>query len=109
MGILIELLITALVMFFGSRLIPGIHVSGFEPALIAAVVFAVVNATLGFILRILTFPLTIITFGISSFLIGVLMIYLVGRLVQGFRVDTFTAALLLALLLAVTKMIFSRI
>lgn len=106
MGFIIELLVTAVAMFFGARIIPGIHVDSFSSAIIAAIVFAIVNATIGFILRILTFPLTILTLGITSYLIGVLMILLVGHLLTGFRVDNFTAALLLALVLSVAKIIF---
>lgn len=107
MGIIIELLVTALAMFLGSKYIPGVHTHNFETALIAAIVFAVVNWTIGGILRILTFPINILTLGICSFLIGAFMIYLVGRLLSGFHIDNFTAAILLALLLAVLKMIFS--
>jgi putative membrane protein len=109
MGILIEIFVTALAIFLGSKIIPGIHTSNFETALIAAFVFAIVNWSIGNLLRILTFPINFLTLGLCSFLIGALMIYLVGRYLTGFHVDNYTAAILLALLLAVLKIIFSII
>ncbi len=108
MSFIVELLVTALAMFFGARIVPGIHVNDFGSAIIAALVFGIVNATLGFVLRILTLPLNFLTLGLTSFLIGVIMILLVGKLLIGFRVDNFTAALLLALILMVAKVIFSK-
>jgi putative membrane protein len=108
MSFIVELLVTALAMFFWARIVPGIHVNDFGSAIIAALVFGIVNATLGFVLRILTFPLNFLTLGLTSFLIGVIMILLVGKLLNGFRVDNFTAAFLLALILMVAKVIFSK-
>ncbi len=106
MTFIIELLVTAFCMYFGAHFIPGIHVNSFGSAFIAAILFALINATLGLILRILTFPLNFLTLGLTSFIIGVLMIYLAGRLLNGFRVDNFTSALFLAAVLAIIKMLF---
>ena len=49
---------------------------GFGTALIAALVIGLVNATLGFILKILTLPLTLLTFGLFWFVINALMLQL---------------------------------
>jgi len=108
MGIVLELLITAAIMFFAPRFIPGIHTDSFGTAFIAAIVFALVNFTIGNILRLLTFPINWLTLGLCSFLIGALMIYLVGRILKGFHVDNYTSAILLALVLAVVKILFHR-
>jgi len=105
---MIELLVTALVMFIAPKFIPGIHVDGFGSALIAAILFSLVNFFIGGLLRILTLPINFLTLGLCSFLIGVTMIYMVGKMFSGFRIDNFSSALILALLLVVAKIIFNK-
>ena len=47
-------------------------------------VIGLVNGTLGFFLKIVTLPLTILTFGIFWFLINALMLKFASLLVPGF-------------------------
>jgi len=51
-----------------AYIFPGIEVRGFGTALLAPIVIGLVNATVGFILKILTLPLTLLTLGL--FLVG---------------------------------------
>lgn len=106
MRFIIEILLTGLAVFIAAHLIPGVHVNGYGSAVITGIVLALVNATIGFILRILTFPVNILTLGLVSFIITVCMILLVSKLVNGFSVDGFFTAALFAIVLAVLKMIF---
>ncbi len=74
--------------------VPGISVSGPVAALIAAAVIGLINATLGLLLKILTFPLTILTLGLFWFVINAIMLELAAALVRGFYVRNFVAALI---------------
>jgi uncharacterized membrane protein YvlD (DUF360 family) len=76
---LINWLLSALAVWVVSRLIPGFHVTSVPAALIAALVIGLINATLGLVLKIVTFPLTILTLGIFWFVINALMLRLLGR------------------------------
>ena len=58
-ALLIHWLISAVSLLIVTYILPGIQVRGFGTALIAAIVIGLINATLGFILKILTFPLTL--------------------------------------------------
>lgn len=87
-------------------LIPGVTVDGFLSAIIAGVLIALANATIGTILRIIAFPITILTLGLFSFIITVLMVLLVDRFMDGFNTSGFLSAMLFALVLAVIKMVF---
>ncbi len=107
MRFIIEILLTGLAVFIAAQLIPGVHVNGYLSAVLTGVVLALVNATIGFLLRILTLPITILTLGLFSFIITVLMVMLVSNLLKGFSVDGFFSAALFAIVLAVLKMIFS--
>jgi putative membrane protein len=109
MKYIIDILLMGVIMLIGAYLVPGIQVDGFVSALIAAVLIAVANATLGFFLRILTFPITVITLGLFSFVITVLMILLVDSIFDGFHTSRFLSAALLAIVVSIMKMIFGSI
>jgi len=100
MRLLIRWLINAIALIIISRLINGFHVTSFTDALIAAAVFGIVNSTLGLMLKILTFPLTIITFGLFLIVINAAMLKFAARVVRGFEVDSWTAAIIGAILLS---------
>src|ERR1700741_4437952 len=104
MRMLLHWLLSALALWIVSRLVPGFSVSGPMAALIAAVVIGFVNATLGLFLKIVTFPLTIVTLGLFWLIINAVMIKLASAIVPGFRVDTFGAAFWGAIVLALVNM-----
>jgi putative membrane protein len=109
MRFIIEILLMGLAMLIGAHLVPGVHVDGFGTAIIAAVLIALANATIGFILRILTFPINFLTLGLMSFIISVLMILLVDNLMKGFYTSGFIAAAFLAIVVALIKAVFGAI
>lgn len=109
MKLIVEILLMGLSMLIGAYLIPGVSVDGYISAIIAALLIAIANATIGLILRIFTFPLNILTLGLISFIITVLMILLVDNLMTGFNTTGFLAAAILAIVVAVIKMILDSI
>jgi putative membrane protein len=86
-----------------AHVVPGIAVSGPVAALIAAAVIGLVNATLGLLLKILTFPLTLLTLGLFWFVINALMLEVASAFVRGFQVRSFEAAFLGAIVLSVVS------
>lgn len=106
MKFILEILLTGLAVWIAAALIPGVYVAGYFSALIAGILLGLVNATIGFILRVLTFPLNFLTLGLVSFIISVLMVLLVSHVMNGFYVHGFFNAALFAIVLAVVKMIF---
>lgn len=106
MKIIIDILLMGIIMLLAAYLVPGVQVDGFGTAIIAAILIAVTNATIGFILRVLTFPITILTLGLFSFVITVLMILLVDAMLDGFHTAGFWSAALLAIVIAIMKSIF---
>lgn len=89
---LLHWVVSALAIWIVSRLVPGFHVSGATSALIAAVFIGFINATLGIFLKIITFPLTLLTLGIFWFVVNAIMIELAAAIVPGFLVENFFAA-----------------
>lgn len=109
MRLIIEILLSGLAMLLGSYLVPGVHIDGFGTAIIAAILIALANATIGLILRLLTFPINFLTLGLMSFIITVLMILLVDHLMAGFNTSGFFAAAFLAIVVALIKALFGAI
>ena len=104
--------LSALCLLLVARYVPGIYVKGLFTALIAAVVIGLVNGTLGFFLKIVTFPLTVITFGIFWFLINALMLKFASLFVPGFVVTglwpAFWGGIILSLLNMLVRQLLRR-
>jgi putative membrane protein len=104
MRLLLNWVLSGLAVWIIANVVPGISVTGPLAALIAALVIGFINATLGFVLKILTFPLTLITLGLFWFVINALMLEFASALVPGFRVRGFVAAFIGAILLSLVNM-----
>jgi putative membrane protein len=104
-ALLLHWLISAVSLLIVAYIISGIEVRGFGTALIAALVIGLVNATLGFILKILTLPLTLLTFGLFLLVINALMLQLASHLVPGFFISGFWSAFFGAIVLSLVSMV----
>ncbi len=109
MKFLVETLLLGVAVSVVAYLIPGVWVDGFWSAIFAGLLIAIANATIGTLLRVLTFPINLITLGLMSFIITVLMVLLVDSLLMGFETTRFLDALIFALLLSVIKMAFNSL
>ena len=88
-----------------AYLFPGIELRGLGPALIAPIVIGLVNATVGFILKIITFPISILSLGLFLLVINALMLQLASFLVPGFFIAGFWSAFFGAIVLSIVSMI----
>lgn len=109
MRLIIEILLMGAAVAIAAYLLPGVNVDNFLSAIIAAILIALANATIGTILRLLTFPINFLTLGLMSFIITVLMVLLVDSLMSSFNTSGFLSAVIFALVLAVIKMIFGAL
>ena len=109
MSHLLYFVIMAAAMLGLSRVLPGFQVNGWVPALIAAVVLALVNTIVKPILFVLTLPLTIVTLGLFLLVLNALMVWLTAKLVQGFTVHGFGTMVIASLVLALVGMIWKAV
>jgi putative membrane protein len=103
LALLLHWLISAISLLIVAYLIPGIKVDGLGTALIASIVIGLVNATIGFFLKLITLPLTILTLGIFWLVINALMLELASALVSGFTVQGFWSAFFGAIVLSLVS------
>lgn len=99
--ILLSWLLSAFALWVVAQVIPGISVASFGRALIATLVIALVNGTIGVVLKILTFPLTILTLGLFLLLVNALLLKLAAALVPGFAVRGCLSAIVGSLVLTI--------
>jgi putative membrane protein len=99
-GLLVQWLLYAIALMVVSKIVPGFYVAGLWPALIASLVIGLLNATLGLLLKIVTFPISILTFGLFLLVINGLMILVASSIVRGFHVSGWIPALWGAVVLA---------
>ena len=97
---LIHWAIMSLSLWVASALFSGIKFSNKSSLFISALVLGFVNAVLRPILLILTFPLTIVTLGLFVLVVNALMIMLVAKLVNGFKLSGFWAAFFVGIFIA---------
>jgi len=112
MPFLVRLLVNAAALWVATALVPGVtYRGGSLPFLGVALVFGVVNATLGPVAKILTFPLIIVTLGIFALVINGLMLWLTSSLSEalglGFQVRGFWAAFFGALVVSIVSTVLS--
>ena len=88
MYLLLIWVLNALALIAVANFVPGIHVDGFEAALIAAFFLGLVNTLIRPIFLILTLPVTVFTLGLFIFVINGLLFWFTGSILKGFIVDS---------------------
>src|SRR5262245_46444755 len=107
-GFIIRLLINAAALWVATRIVPGVpYQGGWLPFLSLALVFGVVKTIVGFLAKILTFPLCLVTLGFFLLVINGLMLQLTsavaGMLGIGFHVRGFWSAFWGALVVSIVS------
>ncbi|MBA1434423.1 phage holin family protein [Lactobacillus bombi] len=104
MKIVYQTLINTLLFMALAQVFPGlIFIDNFVTALIAGLVLVLLNITIKPILHIVSFPITLITFGLFSLVINGLTLELVSWLINGFILRSFSAAVLIALIMSIAN------
>ena len=109
MRLLLNWVLSAVAVWIVAQVVPGVHVNGAVAALIAALAIGFINATIGALLKILTFPITLVTLGLFWLVINALMLKLASAVVPGFQVNGFLAAFIGAIVLSLVNLVLKGI
>lgn len=99
-ALLLQWLVSALVLMGTAYLLPGFEVRSFGSALLAAFVIGCANIIVKPILVVLTLPITLLTLGLFLWVINAIILKLCAAITPGFIVQTWGAAFLGALIIA---------
>ncbi len=92
--IVVYWVLSALVLLALTYILPGFYVRGVGTALVAVIVIGLLNATLGLLLRIVAFPLTLLTFGLFLWVINAVVLKAAAAIMPGFSIKGFLPALI---------------
>lgn len=107
--LLIHWFLSAIALLIVANVVPGFHVRGLGSALLAAAVIGLVNGTLGLILKIISLPLIIITFGLFLLVVNALMLEFASVFVPGFVVNGFVPAFWGAVVLSLIHLVMRAV
>lgn len=109
-----RLVINAIALWVTTLIVPGVHVVAFGGGgvvqtvltyLLVAFVFGLVNAIIGTLIRIVAFPIYILTLGLISFVVNAILLMIVAGISTaigfGLRVDSFGWGVVGAIVLAI--------
>ena len=101
----ISTLVSAGVLFLASKIINGIDIDGWGPAIVGAVVTGLANKLIWTFLAPILLPLTVITLGLAAFAVNAFVLKMTAAVVRGFEIRSFGAAMMGALTMALIHLV----
>lgn len=108
MKIIFKIVISSLGVLLASYIVPGIVVAGFWTAVLVAVVLGLLNTTIGVVLKFLTLPLSIVTFGFFFLVINAFMFWS-ASFVKGFHVAGFWPAFFGSIIVTIVSLVGKKL
>jgi len=122
MRFLLSIILNAVAIWLTTLIVAGVNVVPFGTGdtwawiltyLVVALIFAIVNSVVGTLVRIVAFPLYILTLGLISFIVNGLLLLLVAWIMSffgwGLQIDGFWWGVLGALVIAILNWILGTI
>lgn len=110
MHTLFKFLGTVAAVYLTVTLVPGVDIAGgWVTILLVALVWSVIVMVIRPVLRVLTFPITLITFGLFSFVLNAFLFYAMQWVVPGFTVAGIVPALLGAIVLSILTWLIQKV
>jgi putative membrane protein len=110
MKLLIRWAALAASFWVATSLISGIHVDGgLKTYLWVALLFGLINALLGSIIRLITLPITLLSFGFFLVVINAAMLQLTARWSDKLAIDNFWSAIWASLIISVVTSVLGKV
>lgn len=96
---IVSILLKAALVVAIAKLVPGVKVKSYGSAIGVALVYGILSVFLGWILKVLALPLIWLTFGLFTFVINALLLWITDKMLDSFdikggRALAFTAVLM---------------
>ena len=105
MKLIIRWLLLAAALLLVAHLYPGVSVSSYGAAMVAALVLGLLNTLVRPLLVLLTLPVTVVTLGLFLFVINALMFWSAAGVLSGFNVTGFGAAFIGSVIYSLCSMV----
>ncbi len=105
--LIIKWIIFALVIM-GTCYLPGIHVDSFWFAMLVAAVLTIVNIFIKPIIKLLTFPINLLTFGIFNLVINFGILYGISYFIPQYHLDNYLSGFISSIIIAIAYCIIKK-
>ncbi len=96
-----NILLLSVTVFVVAKMLPNIRIKSFLTAVVVAVVYSIINFFVGWLLVLLSLPVMIITFGLFTFVINAILLWVTDQLIEDFEIKGFGTTLLAAFLITI--------
>lgn len=108
--LLVRWAVLAVAVGIAAAVVPGVHIrGGVLTTLWVALVFGLVNAILGPVLRLVSLPFTLLTLGLFALVVNALLVVITAAVTSKLEVDGFVSAFLAALVISLVSMLANRL
>lgn len=102
MKFILKIVVSALAILVTAGVLEqGVHVNDLLTSLKVAVALSLLNTFIKPILKILTFPITLMTFGLSLLVINTIMVMVADAYISGFDIDNFIWAFVFSIIVSI--------
>ncbi len=106
--LIIKWLIFALIIM-ATCYLPGIKVENFAFAMLIAAILTIVNLFIKPIIKLITFPINLFTFGLFNLVINFGILYGVSYFIPQYELDNVLSAFIASLIIAISYTILKKI
>ena len=110
MKLLIRWVTLTAAFWVATTVVKGIHVDGgLKTYLWVALLFGLINAMLGSLIKLLTLPITFLSFGLFLVLINAAMLQLTARWSSRLSIDNFWSAIFAAVIISFVTSVLGKV
>lgn len=109
MKLIVRLGINVIALLVVEYLVPGFVLTNYVAAFVTAIVIGIVNTFIRPILQLIALPISILSFGISAFLINVVLLWATAMFVPGFEISSFYTAIVASVVLSLVSWFLHKI
>jgi len=110
LSFIIRILGNTVALYVAFLVIPGFKMSGsWEQYLFAGIVLALLNMIVRPVLKVISFPLILLTLGMFTFVINILMLWILDYLVSFVTIDSFLALIWATFVVSIVNLLFSKV
>ena len=109
MKLIVKLILNIFTLWVVSYLVPGFDFVSTQALIVTAVVVGIVNTFIKPVLQVIFIPLSIVTFGVTAFLINVVLLWGVSFAVPGFQIDSFWTAVISSIVLSLVSLFLNKL
>lgn len=106
MKLFVHLLINSIAIILLGEVLPRLQVGTFTTAILFACILGLLNTFIRPILKFISFPISILTLGLFSFIIDAFLVLIADGFLTGFSSGGFINALIVGVVFSLTSLLF---